>query len=75
MVRGASRAERHGKARDAFFALDEAGVLATCAIIDLEVGYSARDLAEFDSIASDRKDLYLDLPITRAVCARQGRPT
>ncbi|GIH69516.1 PIN domain nuclease [Sphaerimonospora thailandensis] len=65
-----ARAERNDTARKAFLALDEVGVLATCAIIDLEVGYSSRNLAEFDAIATDRRELYLDLPITRAVCVR-----
>ena len=65
-----ARAERDLSARQAFLALDESGLLATCALIDLEIGYSARNLAEFDSVAVDRRDLYLDLPITRAVCGR-----
>jgi predicted nucleic acid-binding protein len=50
--------------------LDDVGVLATMAVIDLEIGYSARSLAEFDSIATDRGDLYQDLPLTRAVTDR-----
>jgi predicted nucleic acid-binding protein len=50
--------------------LDDLGVLATTAVIDLEVGYSARNLAEFDSVATDRADLYQELPLTRAVTDR-----
>lgn len=65
-----ARTQRHPEAREAFLALDETGYLATCAIIDLEVGYSARNLAGFDSVAGDRRELYLDLPITPAVCNR-----
>jgi predicted nucleic acid-binding protein len=45
-------------------------VLATSAVIDLEIGYSARTLAEFDSVASDRAALYRELPLTRAVTDR-----
>lgn len=65
-----ARVERSAEARDAFFALDDTGALATCAIIDLEVGYSARSLAEYESICDDRRSLYVDLPITTAVCRR-----
>jgi predicted nucleic acid-binding protein len=50
--------------------LDDIGVLATTAVIDLEIGYSARDLAEFDSVAADRADLYQELQLTRAVTDR-----
>lgn len=50
--------------------LDDLGVLATSAIIDLEIGYSARNLAEFDSVATDRAALYQELPISRAVTDR-----
>jgi predicted nucleic acid-binding protein len=50
--------------------LDDLGALATTAVIDLEIGYSARNLAEFDSVATDRADLYQELPLTRAVTDR-----
>jgi len=50
--------------------LDDTGVLATTAVIDLEIGYSARNLAEFDSVATDRAELYQELPLTRAVTDR-----
>jgi predicted nucleic acid-binding protein len=50
--------------------LDDIGILATTAVIDLEIGYSARNLAEFDSVATDRADLYQELPLTRAVTDR-----
>lgn len=65
-----ARVDRHPPAQEAFFALDEAGTLATCAIIDLEIGYSARGYADHDSVSADRRDLYIDLPITRGVCHR-----
>jgi predicted nucleic acid-binding protein len=65
-----ARVERHPAAREAFFALDEAGTLATCAIVDLEIGYSARNSAQFESVRADRADLYLDLPISRLVTIR-----
>ena len=50
--------------------LDDAGVLATSSIIDLEIGYSARNLAEFDAVARDRAALYQELPVTAAVVGR-----
>lgn len=65
-----ARVERSPAARAAFFALDDAGTLATCAITDLEIGYSARNVREYDSVDSDRRTLYVDLPVTKAVCQR-----
>jgi predicted nucleic acid-binding protein len=50
--------------------LDDDGLLATAAIVDLEIGYSARSLAEFDSVAADRAALYHELPISRAITDR-----
>jgi predicted nucleic acid-binding protein len=50
--------------------LDDIGVLATTAVIDLEIGYSARNLTEFDSVAADRAALYQTLPINRVVTDR-----
>jgi predicted nucleic acid-binding protein len=65
-----ARVGRDRAARAAFLELDDSGTLATCAIVDLEVGYSARTAAEYESVAAERRDLYLDLPITRAVTRR-----
>lgn len=50
--------------------LDDVGVLATTAVIDLEIGYSARTLGEFDSVVADRAALYQELPISRVVTDR-----
>jgi predicted nucleic acid-binding protein len=65
-----ARVSREASVRAALEHLDEQGVLATSAIIDLEIGYSARSLDEFDSVAADRAELYQDLPLTRAVAER-----
>jgi len=54
----------------ALIRLDDIGVLATTAVIDLEIGYSARSLKEFDSVAADRAGLYQQLPLTPAVTDR-----
>jgi predicted nucleic acid-binding protein len=65
-----ARAERDPTARTAFLALDEVGLVATCAVIDLEIGHSARNPGGYESMLADRRDLYVDLPITRAVTQR-----
>lgn len=65
-----ARVAGHPTVQAALERLDDIGTLATTAVIDLEIGYSARNLAEFDSIAVDRAELYQDLPLTPAVSAR-----
>lgn len=65
-----ARVARQPTVQAALERLDDLGVLATTAIIDLEIGYSARNLAEFDSVAVDRAALYQELPMTRAVTDR-----
>ncbi|MBA3268444.1 MAG: PIN domain nuclease [Acidimicrobiia bacterium] len=46
----------------------EEGHLATCAIVDLEVLYSSRDLADYEDIAEERRSLD-SAPITQEVMA------
>jgi len=46
----------------------EKGHLATCAIVDLEVLYSSRDLADYEDIAEERRSLD-SAPITPEVMA------
>jgi predicted nucleic acid-binding protein len=65
-----ARVARQPDVRAALERLDDIGVLATTAVIDLEIGYSARNLSEFDSVAADRAALYQELPLTRAVTDR-----
>ena len=65
-----ARVGRQPAVQAALERLDENGVLATSAIVDLEIGYSARNLAEFDSVSTDRRALYQELPITLAVTER-----
>ena len=65
-----ARVGRQSSVQAALARLDEVGVLATSAVIDLEIGYSARNLAEFDSVATDRAALYQELALTRAVTDR-----
>ncbi|MFI5958063.1 PIN domain nuclease [Cryptosporangium sp. NPDC051539] len=65
-----ARVARSPAVQAALIRLDETGVLATSAIVDLEIGYSARNLTEFDSVAADRAELYQQLPLTPAVTDR-----
>ena len=65
-----ARVAANSTVQDALVALDERGALATTAVIDLEIGYSSRNLAEFESVAADRKDLYRELPLTPAAAQR-----
>jgi predicted nucleic acid-binding protein len=44
--------------------------LATCAIVDLEMLYSAKSPAEYRSILAKRRTRYSDLPMTPEICAR-----
>lgn len=68
-----ARVAREASVRAALERLDDTGVLATCAVIDLEIGYSARNLNDFESVAADRAALYQELPLTHAVTDRARR--
>ncbi len=65
-----ARVARQPTVRAALEQLDDDGVLATSPVIDLEIGYSAGNLAEFESVAADRAILYQELPLTRVVTDR-----
>jgi predicted nucleic acid-binding protein len=43
---------------------------ATCVTVDLEAGYSGRDLRDVRAIASRRKELYVNLPISELIARR-----
>jgi hypothetical protein len=45
-------------------------LLATCAVVDLEVLYSAKSPDEYQSVLNDRQAKYVNLPMTQAICAR-----
>lgn len=47
----------------------EDGLLATCAIVDLEVPYSSRNLADYEEVLEERRSLDA-APITPEVMAR-----
>lgn len=43
---------------------------ATCVTVDLEAGYSGRNLVDVRTIAERRRSLYVDLPISAAIAER-----
>lgn len=43
---------------------------ATCVTVDLEAGYSGRDLVDVRAIAQRRRELYVVLPISEAIADR-----
>jgi predicted nucleic acid-binding protein len=43
---------------------------ATCVTVDLEAGYSGRDLKDVSAIAKRRKSLYVVLPFSEAIAER-----
>lgn len=43
---------------------------ATCVTVDLEAGYSGRDLGDVRAIAQRRRSLYVVLPISEAIADR-----
>jgi predicted nucleic acid-binding protein len=45
-------------------------VAATCVTVDLEAGYSGRDLSDVRAIAERRRSLYVTLPISEAIAER-----
>jgi hypothetical protein len=45
-------------------------IAATCVTVDLEAGYSGRDLTDVRTIADRRRQLYVVLPISEAIAER-----
>ena len=43
---------------------------ATCVTVDLEAGYSGRDLADVREIARRRRELYVVLPVSQVIADR-----
>jgi predicted nucleic acid-binding protein len=43
---------------------------ATCVTVDLEAGYSGRNLADVQNIAQRRRSLYINLPINETIADR-----
>ncbi|WP_280348940.1 PIN domain-containing protein [Nocardia neocaledoniensis] len=53
---------RHTEVAGALIPLIDAGYVATCAAIDAEVLYSARNPAEYEQVRADRRELFEYLP-------------
>jgi predicted nucleic acid-binding protein len=45
-------------------------VAATCVTVDLEAGWSGRDIRDVQAIAERRRSLYVTLPISKAIAER-----
>jgi predicted nucleic acid-binding protein len=61
---------RHPAVRNVIAGLIVDGAAATCVTVDLEAGYSGRDLADVRLIAERRRNLYVVLPITEVIAER-----
>jgi predicted nucleic acid-binding protein len=61
---------RHPAVRTIIAGLIVDRAAATCVTVDLEAGYSGRDLADVRIIAERRKSLYVTLPITEVIAER-----
>jgi predicted nucleic acid-binding protein len=60
----------HPEVRRVIAGLVADGAAATCVTVDLEAGYSARDLQEVKEVAALRQELYVVLPITESIGQR-----
>ncbi len=56
--------------RDALLTRMRAGLVATCAIVELEVLYSTRSPAEYERIRTARRNGFVALPLTQETCDR-----
>jgi predicted nucleic acid-binding protein len=61
---------RHPAVRTVIAGLIVDRAAATCVTVDLEAGYSGRDLEDLRTIAARRKALYTVLPVTEAIADR-----
>lgn len=63
-------AGRDAGVRELLENLAERYLLATCAPVDLELGQSARNAADWEALAKTRAGLLVELPLTGQVTAR-----
>jgi predicted nucleic acid-binding protein len=61
---------RHPAVRKVIAGLIVDAAAATCVTVDLEAGYSGRDLADVRLIAERRRNLYVVLPVTEVIAER-----
>jgi predicted nucleic acid-binding protein len=81
-VRGAGRGQlylidtsaharsQHGMVRAIIVGLIADRAAATCVTVDLEAGYSGRDIRDVRTIAERRRELYVVLPISEVIADR-----
>lgn len=60
----------HAPVRNVIAGLLADRAAATCVTVDLEAGYSGRDLTDVRAIAQRRRSLYITLPISEAIAER-----
>jgi predicted nucleic acid-binding protein len=61
---------RHAAVRNIIAALIADRAAATCVTVDLEAGYSGRDVAGVRTIARRRRELYVPLPVSEVIAER-----
>ena len=61
---------RHPEVRSVITGLIVDRAAATCVTVDLEAGYSGRDLSGVKTIAERRRSIYVNLPMSEAVAER-----
>ncbi|MEU0543984.1 PIN domain-containing protein [Nocardia sp. NPDC003693] len=61
---------RHESVRNVLTGLIADRAAATCVTVDLEAGYSGRNLADVQNIAQRRRAMYINLPINEAIADR-----
>lgn len=61
---------RHPVVRSVIAGLIADQAAATCVTVDLEAGYSGRDVRDVRAIAQRRQELYVVLPFTEAIAER-----
>lgn len=61
---------QHAVIREIIAGLIADRAAATCVTVDLEAGYSGRDLAGVRAIARQRKELYVVLPVSELIADR-----
>jgi predicted nucleic acid-binding protein len=61
---------QHAAVRNVIAGLIADRAAATCVTVDLEAGYSGRDLDDVRTIAQRRRELYVVLPVSEAIADR-----
>ncbi|MEV0033651.1 PIN domain nuclease [Nocardia sp. NPDC050793] len=61
---------RHPPVRSVIAGLIADRAAATCVTVDLEAGYSGRNLADVQNIGQRRRSLYVNLPINETIADR-----